>query len=205
MKTEINPNETSRRNAFNWWISSTQPMVTVVKTFNVGKLRKASIRMGIKFNVLLCWCIGKAASTVDEFYLLPEDGKMYRYDKLAINVIVIDKKGGISMCDIPYSDNIRTFDADYQRLTALAIDKCEILSLDGYMVIGTSALPQTELDVIVNQYSGTLNNPFAVWGRYRRSLFKTTLPISFQFHHAQMDGLHACRFLNNLQAEINRL
>ena len=92
MKTEINPNETSRRNAFNWWISSTQPMVTVVKTFNVGKLRKASKRMGIKFNTLLCWCIGKAASTVDEFYLLPEDGKMYRYDKLAINVIVIDKK-----------------------------------------------------------------------------------------------------------------
>ncbi len=205
MKTEINPNETSRCEAFKWWISSTQPMVTVVRTFNVGRLRKASKRMGIKFNALLCWCICKAASTIDEFYLLPEDGKLYRYDRLAVNVIVQNKKGSISMCDIPYSDDIRTFDADYQRLTALAIEKCEILSLDGYMVIGTSALPHTELDVVVNQYSGTLNNPFAVWGRYRRSLFKTTLPISFQFHHVQMDGLQVGHFLNNLQVEINRL
>ncbi len=205
MKTEVNPNETTRANAFKWWISSSQPMVTVIRTFNVGRLRKASKHLGIKFNVLLCWCIGKAASTIDEFYLLPEDGKLYRYDRLAINVIVTDRKGGISMCDIPYSDDIRTFNADYQRLTALATEKCEILSLDDYMVIGTSALPQTELDVVVNQYSGTLNNPFAVWGRYRISLFKTTLPISFQFHHVQLDGLQASHFLNNLQAEINRL
>jgi chloramphenicol O-acetyltransferase type A len=39
----------------------------------------------------------------------------------------------------------------------------------------------------------------------RNHWFKTTLPISFQFHHTQMDGAHAGRFLANLQNEINRL
>jgi len=29
--------------------------------------------------------------------------------------------------------------------------------------------------------------------------------ISFQFHHTQMDGEHAGRFLENLQKEINYL
>lgn len=33
-------------------------------------------------------------------------------------------------------------------------------------------------------------------------MFKTTLPVSFQFHHVQMDGGHAARFLDILQDEI---
>ena len=70
------------------------------------------------------------------------------------------------------------------------------------MVIGTSALPQMELDLIVNQYTGIYNNPFLVWGKYRKGWFKTTLPISFQFHHVQMDGAQAIRFLAALQQTI---
>ena len=48
-------------------------------------------------------------------------------------------------------------------------------------------------------------NPFLAWGKYRHKLFKTTLPISFQFHHAQMDGFEAARFLNELQKVIDNL
>jgi chloramphenicol O-acetyltransferase type A len=61
----------------------------------------------------------------------------------------------------------------------------------------------TELDSIANQYNGTYNNPFLAWGRYRKGWLKTTLPIAFQFHHAQMDGSHAARFLEELQKTIN--
>ena len=41
------------------------------------------------------------------------------------------------------------------------------------------------------------------WGRYRKGWFKTTLPISFQFHHVQMDGQQATHFLEELQKVIN--
>lgn len=54
-------------------------------------------------------------------------------------------------------------------------------------------------------YSGIYNNPYIIWGKYRRSWFKTTLMLSFQFHHAQMDGAHAAHFLNTLQEEIDNL
>ena len=52
---------------------------------------------------------------------------------------------------------------------------------------------------------GIFNNPFMIWGRYRKWFFRYELPISFQFHHTQMDGAHAGKFLANLQEEINRL
>jgi len=117
MKQEINPNETSRAQAFGLWMNSPMPMVTLTKTFDVTRLRKVSRRRGVKFNMLLCWCIGKAASRMDEFYLLPEQGKLYKYDRLAINVIVDNKEGGINSCDILYTEDIERFRQDYSSTT----------------------------------------------------------------------------------------
>ena len=205
MKTEVNPQETNRAEAFQLWMSSPVPMVTLVKTINVSRLRKISRKTHIKFTVLLCWCIGKAASSIPEFFLLPEPGHLYRFDKLAVNVIVRNDKGGITLCDVPYSEELKQFNADYINVTSQAAKTCKSTSVEDAMIIGTSALPYTELDCIVNQYSGRWNNPFIAWGRYRKHLFKTTLPVSLQFHHVQMDGQQACLFLNNLQDEINRL
>jgi chloramphenicol O-acetyltransferase type A len=73
------------------------------------------------------------------------------------------------------------------------------------MIMGTSTLVQTELDCIVNQYSGKFNNPFLAWARYHKGWFKATLPVSFQFHHVQMDGGNAAKFLQRYQDEINKL
>lgn len=50
--------------------------------------------------------------------------------------------------------------------------------------------------------SGIFNNPFIIWGRYHKGLFKTTLKLSLQFHHTQMDGAHAGKFLQLLQENI---
>ena len=202
MKTEIQPQESNRAEAFSLWMSSPMPLVTLVKTFDVGRLVKHSRRTGMKFTMLMCWCIGKAASKIEEFYTLPENGKLYHYDKLAINIVVQNVKGGICLCDVPFSNDIEQFNADYLELTSQAAETCKSTALEDYMIVGTSALPQTELDCIVNQYSGRYNNPFLAWGKYRKGLFKTTLPISLQFHHAQMDGGHAVRFFQCLQDEI---
>ena len=204
MKQEINPQESIRANAFNMWMSSPVPMVTLVKTFDITRLVKVSKKSGVKFNVLMCWCIGRAAKDIKEFYLLPEQGKLFQFDRLAINVIVENTKGDINSCDIPYSDDLQQFNGDYLRLTAQAASDCKSTFLEDHMIIGTSTLVQTEIDCIVNQYSGKFNNPFLAWARYRKGWFKTTLPISLQFHHVQMDGGQAACFLEKFQKEILR-
>ena len=205
MKTEIQPQETTRAQAFELWMTSPMPMVTLVKTMDVSHLLKLSRKHNIKFNTLMCWCIGKAASGMKEFYTLPEGGKLFHYDRLAINVIVENSKGGISSCDIPFSDDLQQFNHDYVALTAQTANECKSIMLEDYMVIGTSAMVQTELDCIVNQYTDQFCNPMVMWGKYRRRLFKTILPVSFQFHHVQMDGGHAVRFLDKIQKMISSL
>ena len=205
MKKEIDPQESNRAEAFRMWMSSPMPMVTLVKTLDISRLVKVCKRSGMKITMLMCRCIGKAASQVEEFYMLPVDGKLYRYDKLAVNVLVENSKGGISSCDIPFSDDLLQFNRDYLSLTAQAANECKSSFFEDHMIVGTSAMIQTELDSIVNQYTDQFCNPMVMWGKYRKGLFKTTLPVSFQFHHVQMDGGHAARFLQRLQNEINKL
>lgn len=205
MKTEIKPQDTTRAQAFELWMSSPMPMVTLVKTLDVTRLRKYAKRHSMSFNMALCWCIGKAANLIEEFFTIPEQGKLYRYDRLAINVIVSNAKGGINSCDIPFSEDLCLFQADYQRLTRNSAKNCQSSFLEDYMIIGTSAMIATELDCIVNQYTDKFCNPMVMWGKYRKSWMKTTLPVSFQFHHVQMDGGHAARFLDELQKAINTI
>ena len=203
---EINPNETTRAYAFEMWMQAPNPMVTFFKTLDVSLLAKVSRRKGLKFNMLMCYCIGRAAAQVKEFYMLPVGGKLMKYDSIAVNTIVANSAGEVSSCDLPFSEDLAQFNRDYLLLTKQVAESCidHDLSAES-MVIGTSALAQYEIDGAVGMYSGIFCNPFTIWGKYKRGLFKTTLTVSFQFHHTQMDGAHAAKFLDLLQKEIYTL
>ena len=203
---EINPKDTTRAYAFDMWMQAPMPMVTLFKRLDVSRLVKISRKMGLKFNMLMCYCIGRAASKVKEFYLLPVGDKLMQFDRIAVNTIVANRKGEVSSCDLPLSEDLSQFNVDYLRLTHQVAESCEDYDLSAdSMVIGTSALVESEIDGAVGMYSGVFNNPFMIWGRYKKCWFKTSLLVSFQFHHTQMDGAHAARFLEALQQEITAL
>lgn len=206
MAREVNPKDTSRASAYELWMGAPNPMVTFFKTLDVTNLIKKSKKKHLKFNMLLDFCIGKAAVSVKEFYILPVGEKLIKYDCIAVNTIVKNKTGEVSSCDISYTDNLEEFNQDYLKYTIQVAETCQDRDLSNdSMVIGTSAIIDTEIDGAVGMNSGIFNNPFIIWGRYRRKLFRYYLPLSFQFHHTQMDGAHAGQFLRNLQSEINRL
>ena len=202
---EINPALTTRAYAYKMWMQAPMPMVTFFKTLDVTNLVRISKKKGLKLNMLMCWCIGKAASGIKEFYMLPVGKKLIQYDTIAVNTIVTNKNGEVSSCDIPFSEDLNQFNHNYLQLTKQVAETCQNHDLTESMVIGTSALVNYEIDGAVGMYSGIFNNPFMIWGRYRKKLFRYYLPISFQFHHKQMDGAPAGRFLANLQNEIKQL
>lgn len=204
MARQIDPKDTTRAMAFELWMKAPNPMVTFFKTVDVTKLVKASKKRNLKINMLLTYCIGRAAVSIKEFYLLPVGDKLMAYDSIAINTIVKNKDGEVSSCDVPFSEDLTQYNEDYLKYTSQVAQICQDFDLsEDSMVIGTSAIVDTEIDGAVGMNSGIFNNPFMIWGRYRKKLWKYELPISFQFHHTQMDGAHAGRFLENLQQEIN--
>lgn len=206
MAKEIDPKGTSRAYAFDMWMKASNPMVTFFKTLDVTNLIKVSKRKNLKLNMLIDYCIGKAAANIKEFYLLSVGDKLMQYDNIAVNTIVKNKNGEVNSCDIKYNDDLNAFNLEYLEYTTQVADSCADRDLsDSCMVIGSSAIVDTELDGVVGMYSGIFNNPFIFWSKYRKKMFRYYLPISFQFHHTQMDGAHAGRFLENLQNEINNI
>ena len=205
MVREINPMETDRAAAYELWMKAPNPMVTFFKTLDVTRLVRVSKKRNLKFNMLLDYCIGKAAAEIREFYLLPVGEKLMQYDTLAVNTILKNSAGELSSCDILFDPDLEAFSLEYLKYTAQVYWSCKNRDLADSMVIGTSAVIDTELDGAVGMNSGIYNNPFLIWGRYRKKLFRYDLPISFQFHHTQMDGAHAGRFLENLQRAIDQI
>ena len=206
MRVEVDPKKTSRALAYELWMQAPNPMVTFFKTMDVTELIRISRKRKLKFNMLMDYCIGKAAAPVKEFYLLPVGDKLMRFDTIAVNTIVNNETGEVSSCDILFTDYLEAFHREYLYHTGQVAETCvdRDLSSDS-MVIGTSAIIDNEIDGAVGMNSGIFNNPFMIWGKYRKKLFGYYLPVSFQFHHTQMDGAHAGRFLENLQKEINDL
>ena len=206
MGREIQPKDTTRAMAYELWMKAPNPMVTFFKTLDVTNLIKFSKRKQMKFNMLLDYCIGKAAVSVKEFYILPVGDKLIRYDTIAVNTIVKNKNGGVSSCDILSVDDLDEYNKQYLQYTAQVAESCQDRDLsDDSMVIGTSAIIDTEIDGAVGMNSGIFNNPFIIWGRYKKKWFRYYLTLSFQFHHTQMDGAHAARFLERVQIEIDNL
>jgi hypothetical protein len=131
MKQEIDPKDTSRARAFELWMKAPNPMVTFFKTVDVTRLVKISRKKGYKFNMLLDWCIGKAASSIKEFYLLPVGGKLIQYDNLAVNTIVKNKEGEVSSCDILFNEEIEDFNRQYLEYTSKVAKSCKDWDLSG--------------------------------------------------------------------------
>ena len=206
MIKELNPKDTTRAMAYELWMKAPNPMVTFFKTLDVTNLIRISKRKGMKFNMLLDYCIGKAAVSVKEFYVLPVGEKLMQYDKIAVNTIVKNKDGEVSSCDILYVEDLEEYNKQYLKYTVQVAENCQDRDLSNdSMVIGTSTIIDTEIDGAVGMNSGIFNNPFIIWGRYKKKWFRYYLTLSFQFHHTQMDGAHAGRFLAKLQNEISSL
>ena len=111
-------------------------------------------KRGLKFNMLLCWCIDKAASEIEEFYLLPVGRELLQYDSIAVNTIVKNKTGEVGSCDVPFSADLAQFSADYLRLTHEVAESCENHDLTDSMVIGTSAIVRTSVSPLKKPTGG---------------------------------------------------
>ena len=82
MPQEISPYDTTRAAAFELWMQAPNPMVTFFKTLNVTRLIRLSRKKHLKFNMLLNYCIGRAAVGIKEFYILPVGNKLGQHQNV---------------------------------------------------------------------------------------------------------------------------
>ena len=80
----INPQDTPRAAQFEIWKNAPNPMLVFVKRLDVTNLVRISRRKHLKFNMLLDYCIGKAAIHQKEFYLLPVGNQFFSRSRFTL-------------------------------------------------------------------------------------------------------------------------
>lgn len=69
------------------------------------------------------------------------------YNHIAVNTIVKNRKGEVSSCDIAYDPELKVYNRQYLKYTHRAARDCRDQDLSqNYMVIGTSAIIDTDMD-----------------------------------------------------------
>ena len=182
---EVNPALTSRAQSFALFASAPMPMLTVFKTLDVTKAVKEAKKRRVKLNAVLCHAVYLAAKDINEMHYLVKDGKLLN-------------------CNVPASENFSVFYSDYNRIIEKALEENESQEDTEMASIGTSAILTGSIDGLVNLYSPAFTNPFLVWSRYESKFLRKKLKVSFQFHHAQLDGAEAVLFLENLQQVLSK-
>ena len=99
------------------------------KTLDVTNLIKFSNKKHMKFNMLLDYCIGKAAVSIKEFYILPVGDKLIQYDTIAVNTIVRNKAGEVHSCDLLYVEDLYVYNKQYLKYTIQAGANCQDIDL----------------------------------------------------------------------------
>lgn len=136
---KVDPRDTKRAESWMLYKDAPMPMVTIMKTLDITGLLALKER-GFRLNMLLCYCIGRAAEQIEEFRLLPVGHELMEYDNLGVSVIVVNDRGGLSSCDLPVMSSLEEFRRVYDELTVQVRRTCTDHELPERMMIGTSAL-----------------------------------------------------------------
>lgn len=208
MKKKITPAEAGRELEYSYWINNSMPMFHLTATLDITRLVRLSRKdKRMKMNMLMCYCIVRAAQKVKEFHTLIANKEFIWSDRINVQTILKDKEGQLRFVDLPCTDSLEEFSENYYRIGKEVWEKCEHHLDEDALFIGTSCLSTSlPLDAVVNQCNESFLNPFLMWGAYRRQFpWRYKLSISLQVHHVQINGSEACQFLELLQDEMNSI
>ena len=136
---EVDPLTTKRWRSWELYHQAPMPMVTIFQTLDITNLMRWQKR-GYKMNMLLCYCIGKARhSAVRNSICCHRESGCLAYDQIGISVIVANAQDGINSCDIPFTDDLETFNERYLHGSQTVRETCSDLTAEDCMMIGTSA------------------------------------------------------------------
>lgn len=202
MLQKVNPMETIRAKGYELFHNMTNPMITFTKKFDITNVIKQA-KKGYKLNLIMCYLICKASRSIPEFrYSVRKDG-FYYSDELCMSMIAKCKDNSIAFCNVEYNDDFSQFEENYFFASNYCYENCKHFLKEDCAIIGTSTLTLTSIESVVNGYNEDFMSPFLIWGKYTKKMFKKYVNLSFQFHHAQMDGEHACKFFVSLQNEMS--
>lgn len=148
--------------------------------------------------MLLSWCIARAASGFPEFFRIPCSDGFLSYDQIGAVLEAVFSSGKENVTFIPYHEKLKETLQALETIRQIQKTEGYYNVPEDYMILQCGSLPTDHASVT----SASVNSsafPYFIWCEVQDD---GSLPVSFIFHHAQMDGYEAAVFLETLQNVI---
>ena len=190
------------KDMFERFIKEKNPAMCVSGCFDVTSIFKLKDKH--RFNVMMCYCVAKAAQNIEEFhYSIGADKKLYFYSNVKINFGVKAKDGIPYWGDVVYNDSFTDFAKEYERVRKYCYQNCKYYQVDNGALLSTSAVTNYPFTSFSIANSDVFWDSFLLWGQYYEDKKRIKLNMTLRFHHAILDVEHVGNFFNELQKQFD--
>lgn len=193
-----------RREMFDFFKTFEQPFFNICATVDVQRLRSYCKQNGIRFNQA-CWFACQAAiNQVDQLRTRIRGERVFLHDHIGMSVTALNDNETFRFANIGYHS---TFEAFSKVATEKMKGEADIMmddKTDIDDVVWGSTLPWIHFTSVepARRQSGQ-SIPKIVLGKFKETTEGLMMPVSLEAHHALVDGVHAGKFYNALQAALD--
>lgn len=193
------PYELYRRMAF--------PYFGITVDIDVGPLRDTLREWGVSFTVGLVYVLGRAANAVPAFRQRVRGETVIEHEVVHPAITVLRSGELFSFCTLPYDEDFARFSSEAAARIdhARASESLYASGEDEDDLLFMTALPWISFSGFL--HPAPLDPPDFVpriaWGRFREQDGRLAMPLNVQAHHGLIDGIHAARFFERVEALID--
>ncbi len=195
-----------------WYFSKMAPTgYSLTVNVDITHMKAVLKGAGMKFFPAYLWLATKLLNQQIEFRIAEKDGQIGYYDALTPLYAAFHKDDKtFSLLWTPYDEHFPTFHQAYMENQKKYGDNHGILARPGELpppnAYTISCVPWISFDhFAVHSYE---NKPYyfpsVEAGKFFEEGGRLKMPLSLTCHHATTDGWHVHRFLEDLQAEMDR-
>ncbi len=165
-------------------------------------------RYGISTNVAIVYMISSAANAIPEFRYRIRGAEVIEHEMVHPSTTILGNEDVFSFCSLAYIPDFSKFASGATEKIAQVQKRPRLLEEDQGRddLLFLTALPWVTFTSIVHplHWHPVDSVPRFAWGKFFQEGDLLKMPLSVQAHHALLDGLHAGRFYEKVQAYFER-
>lgn len=198
----------ARRKHFEMFRAFDYPHFNLTAAVDVTALRRAVSARGESFAVAAVYCLARAANEIEPFRYRIRGERVVVHEVVHPSFTVLLPDETFSFCTVP-------FDWDYGVFAARATERIAAVKAQPVLedepgqddLLFMTSIPWVTFTGLMHpiHMSPADSVPRIAWGKFEAREERLRMPVSVQAHHALMDGLHAGRYFQRLQALLDQL
>lgn len=185
--------------------NSVEPAFCVTFEVDITNFLKKTKEQGLSFTIAMVYAVCQCANEIEAFRYRFLDGKVVLFDRIDTAFTYLNQDTELfKVVNVPMQDTLQEYVVFAKKMAEEQIEY--FTGPLGNDVFQCSPMPWVTYTHISHTNSGKKDNatPLFDWGKYFERDNRVIIPVSVQAHHSFVDGIHIGKFVEGLQAFMDK-